>query len=140
VAQSLDFCVVFCISLLVLYMLTIVLSVLLQYTASDHPSYFRFTTYFLFNVVNAYFNNIPAISCVAMAFIREGNQSTRKKNTDIQQVTYTIYHIKLHRAHFAWLEIERKTLVVIGTDCIGSSTYHTITTTIVHSEILEGRT
>ena len=37
VAQSLIFCVVFCISLFVLFLLAIVLSVHLQFTASDYP-------------------------------------------------------------------------------------------------------
>jgi hypothetical protein len=37
----------------------------------------------------------------------------------------------LYRVHLAWAEFELTTLVVIGTDCIGSckSNYHTITTT-----------
>jgi len=42
-----------------------------------------------------------------------------------------LYHIILYRVHLVWTGFELITLVVIGTDCIGSykSNYHTITTT-----------
>jgi hypothetical protein len=42
-----------------------------------------------------------------------------------------LYHIMLYRIHLAWAKFELTTLVVIGTDCIGSykSNNHTITTT-----------
>jgi hypothetical protein len=41
------------------------------------------------------------------------------------------YYIMLYRVLLAWEGFELKTLVVIGTDCIGSckSNYHTITAT-----------
>jgi hypothetical protein len=41
-------------------------------------------------------------------------------------------HIMLYRAHLAWAGFELTTLVIIGTDCIGSykSNYHTIMTTM----------
>ena len=40
----------------------------------------------------------------------------------------------LYWVHFAWAGFELITLVVIGTDCVGSykSNYHTITTTTAH--------
>jgi len=33
---------------------------------------------------------------------------------------WQIYHIMLYQVHFAWTGFELTTLMVIGTDCIGS--------------------
>ena len=132
VVQSLDFCMILCISLFVLYMLTIVLYVSACPLYVDHgvvyallalymltivlflpclsficwplccmslvcplyvdccvvcaPSIHRFWLPLILPLhsiflqfVNASFNNIPAISYVAIVFIREWNRSTRKK-------------------------------------------------------------
>ena len=55
-----------------------------------------------------------------------------KKTNDLPKVTDKLYHIMLYRVYLVWAGFELTTLVVIGTDCIGSckSNYHTITTTM----------
>jgi hypothetical protein len=43
-----------------------------------------------------------------------------ERTTDHGQATGKLYHIMLHRVYLAWEGLELTTLVVIGTDCVGS--------------------
>jgi hypothetical protein len=60
-------------------------------------------------------------------------KSTRTKPLTCLKSVTNFYHITLYRVHLARAGFEPSTLVVIGTDCIGSykSNYHTITITTV---------
>ena len=61
-----------------------------------------------------------------------------ENTTVLSQVTDKLYHLMLYRVHFTWAGFELTTLVVIGTDCIGSykSNYHTIMTTTAPISLL----
>jgi hypothetical protein len=90
------------------------------------PSYFRFK-YIFFTICQRLFQQYSSKIVCGNRFYpwRKSEYPGKKRHT-----ARHIDHIKLYRVLFAWLEIKCKALVVIGTDCIGNSTYHAITTTM----------
>jgi hypothetical protein len=82
-------------------------------------------------VFNATFNNISVISWQSVLLVEE----TRVlwKTTDLSQIVGKLHHKMLYRVHLSWAGFKLTTLVVIGSDFIGSckSNNHTNTTTMV---------
>jgi len=64
-------------------------------------------------VFNATFNNISAISWRSVLLVEDSEETTH-----LSQVTDKLYHIMLFIS--PWSRFELTTLVVIGTECLGS--------------------
>ena len=75
-----------------------------------------------------------------ISFIGGGTRSIHRKPPTCR-VPDKLYCIMLHRVDLAWAGFELTTLVVIGTDCIGSckSNYHTITDTMTPPNVFRKR-
>ena len=82
-----------------------------------------------FMVFNATFNNISVIYRGSQFYWWRKSECP-EKTIDLSQVIDKLYHIMLYRVHLAWAGFKLTTLVVRGTDSIGSykSNYHTIMT------------
>jgi hypothetical protein len=81
-------------------------------------------------VFYATFKNISFISWRSVLFVDEAEYL--EKTSELPKVTDKLHHIMMvYRFYLAWVGFELTTLVVIGTDCIGSckSNYNTMTAT-----------
>ena len=88
-------------------------------------------------VFNATFNNISVVSWWSVLLVEENRSTRRKPPTCRKSLTSFITQCYIKYTS-PWAGFEFSTLVVIGTDCIGSckSNYHTITTTMAPKDLL----
>ena len=79
---------------------------------------------------NTTFNNISVISWRSVSLFVEETRVPWGNHRPAVSRWQTLSHIMLYRVHLVWAGFKLTTLVVIGTDCIGSckSNYHTIKT------------
>ena len=80
--------------------------------------------------LNATYNNISVISWQSCLLVEE-TRAPGENHWPVPSHWQTLSHtVMLYRVHLSWAWFELTTLVVIGTDCIGSckSNYHTIMT------------
>ena len=79
---------------------------------------------------NTTFNNISVISWQSVSLFVEETRVPWGNHRPAVSRWQTLSHIMLYWVHLVWAGFKLTTLVVIGTDCIGSckSNYHTITT------------
>ena len=89
---------------------------------------------YMVTVFNATFNYIAAVR-----FIGGGNRGTRRKQPTCRKSLINFITQSCIEYTSAWTGFELTTLVVIGTDCIGSckSNYHTIKTSTTPNKHME---
>ena len=89
-------------------------------------------------IFNATFNNISITSWRSVVLVEE-TEIARENRWHVTSHWQTLSHnVVTTRVHLAWAGFELTTLVMIGTDCIGSykSNDHAITTTTTPEKVI----
>jgi hypothetical protein len=74
-------------------------------------------------VFKATFNNVSAISWWSVLLVEE-TRISGENNRPTASHWQTLWHNVVYQVHITWVGFELRTLVVIGTDCIGSCKYN----------------